>query len=78
MKLTDWYPEDVRPVRPGFYEARYYFADNCPVRRYFDGNRWVHPLNGQPLLFGARQVQHGAWRGLAEDPNLPPSEPTHV
>lgn len=76
MKLTDWFPANAKPARAGWYQRDW----NCPMTEeapdYWDGNRWWlgdglgnHKLRSDWLR---------PWRGLAEDPSLPPSEPTHV
>lgn len=37
MKLTEWYPADVKPVREGVYQVDIYGASWFS---YWDGERW--------------------------------------
>jgi hypothetical protein len=73
MKLTEWFPPDVKPVRVGVYLRDYEddFPD-VPAYCYWDGVLW-HPCETTPM--GAFQlmddrtvVQALKWRGLAENP----------
>ena len=60
MKLTPWYPPEVKPVRVGWYDC-----EVCTENRHlWDGWCWKSSKysHGQ-LTVGFR------WRGLAEPPN---------
>jgi hypothetical protein len=69
MKLTPWFPADVKPVRVGVYEVRM----KAPWYRYWDGVHWhaghctpklACPLSHMPL----EETPSEPWRGLAEEP----------
>lgn len=63
MKLTEWFPCKVNPVRRGWYEVScHYGVFGDGERLYWDGRMWIH--NGE-ANFGHRCDQ---WRGLAEKP----------
>ena len=55
MKRTPWFPVSVKPVRVGWYEARYW-----PMRKvllmYWDGRGWD----------GFLVWERDTWRGLTE------------
>jgi hypothetical protein len=68
MKLTPWFPANVKPVRVGVYQVR--DTDTLPWYRRWDGAHWH---------IGAESVRIAAatsmpidsqlpWRGLAEEP----------
>ena len=68
MKLTPWFPANVKPVRAGVYEVRM----KAPWYRYWDGVHW-HAGHCTSEL--ARALPHlpientppESWRGLAEE-----------
>ena len=68
MKLTPWFPPDVKPVRAGVYEARM----KAPWYRYWDGQHWCAGARTPKL---AQELPHlpieetppEPWRGLAEE-----------
>ena len=71
MKLTPWYPPEVKPVRKGVYEVCF---TALPWYRYWDGRFW---WNGSFSPFDAfnRRAERFVngeckddWRGLAEEP----------
>jgi hypothetical protein len=82
MKLTDWYPAHVKPVREGVYERDAADSDGRAFA-YWDGNRWfsLHWVGLSDPKTAARAIEcaraavtpsswpRTAWRGLAEDPN---------
>ena len=65
MKLTGWYPPEIKPVRKGWYDATIINPpDGAPYpRMMWDGMQWWHPRNKCPCDFQDRW-----WRGLAEKP----------
>lgn len=76
QKLTDWFPPEVLPARPGLY-LREYWADRQHWMNddpgYFDGEHWCYGNSGSLASPNLR------WRGLAEppltdwfDPDTPP------
>ena len=58
MKKTAWYPESVKPVRPGWYEIKFtYWTERC----YWTGKSWTWAVGSSRLHNQARK-----WRGLTE------------
>jgi hypothetical protein len=73
-KLTPWFPADVRPVRPGFYEREWESISTIIdagkfLNDYFDGDLWTLSFHDKSLnaakIIGKFDLR---WRGLAEDP----------
>lgn len=61
-ELTDWYPAQIKPVRPGWYEVRGSALTSAPFR-YFDGRYWyAWPRCELRSIFG-RHSSH-EWRGV--------------
>ena len=70
MKLTEWYPAHIKPVREGVYET------SMSGRRgysYWTGRQWsnqskhaVYTERSKAWIGGANQKKN--WRGLAEPP----------
>lgn len=66
-QMTDWFPENIKPVRAGVYETAY-----CgKTYTYFDGKRWGW---SQPSLSKARKdldtggaFQKKSWRGFTKE-----------
>lgn len=73
MKLTEWFPEDVKPARPGVYETRligsagYVIADGYSL---WTGKRWNDTRTTVLLarIDSFRGMQSKMWRGLAKKP----------
>ena len=68
MKVTDWFPGDVKPVRPGCYECRATEQSTIINRLVFDasdGTWWQFALFGYLTIEWKPVYQ---WRGLAEKP----------
>lgn len=69
MKLTPWFPANVKPVRAGVYEI----LMDCPWYRYWDGLNW-YAGHCTPRLACAlprmplEETPPEPWRGLAENP----------
>lgn len=70
MKLTDWYPGDVKPVRVGVYEREYPLSGiGCYCK--WDGKMWhsgyenVDRASIEPAI---SNIQNLPWRGLSKDP----------
>jgi hypothetical protein len=40
MKLTPWYPANIKPVREGWYEVRCKFKNVCGGMHYWNGKSW--------------------------------------
>ena len=71
MKFTEWYPGDVKPVRPGVYQQR----NSCGHIGYqrWDGRKWrtwfySPEYASKARSYAARGFQNDPWRGLAQDP----------
>ena len=67
MKLTPWFPPEVKPVRVGVYDFGAWY-------RFWNGSDWKQ---GTSSVEGAYLLRHGPvskianhqqWRGLAEKP----------
>ena len=83
MKLTDW--KSGLPSLEGEYDVKHECigktAESVVLRHWFDGKEFevaVQVKDGERRVFAYLEAYGDTWRGLAEDPNLPPSEPTHV
>lgn len=72
MKLTDWYPGDVKPVRPGVYERDYGSVEGVipPFRYcYWDCDCWqvASTLVRDALrVYEDSKYQSLPWRGVAK------------
>lgn len=65
LPVTDWFRADAyHPALPGFYEAGKTDGHISPMRRYWDGSRWlVNPENpDSPSLY--MQDDNAVWRGV--------------
>jgi len=77
IKLTPWYPGNVKPARAGVYEVKRRIA-RCAIYRYFDGKRWyyggVDPKDAMYEFRIWKRFPHSQtppkqqWRGLARKP----------
>lgn len=69
MKLTEWYPADVKPVRVGVYE-RDFGAGSTGFSKW-TGTAWMF-RGVTPDVAGEHTLWKSAndlpWRGLAEKP----------
>jgi hypothetical protein len=68
MKLTPWFPPDVKPVRAGVYEVRM----KAPWYRYWDGVHWHagHCTSELACALPHLPIENTPpepWRGLAEE-----------
>ena len=69
MKLTDWIPGDVKPIRPGVYVRE--FIDVFAFSMW-TGVQWQVGASTASEAAKSRKVsslQDKRWRGLAADPN---------
>ncbi len=76
MKMTPWFPPDVKPVHIGEYNAS--AISTSEVMRWWDGKRWSLPYLPTFRDEAKRMLrsQHASrrfqkvilWRGLAEKP----------
>jgi hypothetical protein len=69
MKMTEWFPAEIKPVHAGVYETR----DELGIRWFsaWRGDVWIWGnispgawpnLTGNPALYQRRE-----WRGLSEE-----------
>jgi hypothetical protein len=64
VERTPWFPVSMKPVRPGWYEAKY--AQNGAIaRRHFDGEHWATEFG---TLYAFSMDRDDEWRGLARNP----------
>ena len=68
MKLTEWYPENIKPVRIGVYNTSGYEASN--VYQYWDGSRWAYYMPSVEKAIQSKRSrshqQNVKWRGIAK------------
>ena len=71
MKLTPWFPETIKPVRPGVYQT----TSVCALEvfySYWGGRAWGWPSFTPHSAFVYKNyvspIQARRWRGLAEEP----------
>lgn len=63
MEKTEWYPVSEKPVRAGWYEAKY--DDECGTSmRWFDGEKWLLGPEFGLATFGNVPEFKDEWRGL--------------
>jgi len=71
MKLTPWFPAEVKPVHVGAYLSLEY-SDGANFYRYWDGKRWGaasrNIRNALRFTNTSFACQENTWRGLAEKP----------
>lgn len=71
MKLTPWFPAEVKPIHVGAYLSREY-SDGADFFRYWDGARWGAAARTIPeaILQASESYacQGNQWRGLARKP----------
>lgn len=68
MKLTDWFPPQVKPARKGYYHFKRWQDHESPMlsrlrMAFWDGRDWRFRQGGEI----ANSCNQG-WRGLAEKP----------
>jgi hypothetical protein len=56
MKLTPWYPANIKPVREGWYEVSCSYKNVCGGMHYWNGKRWEVPPWGETFA--------APWRGV--------------
>lgn len=71
MKLTDWYPGDVKPYRKGVYERKYKYGKSY---NYWDGKNWFIGAANVIAALSYKYHKHGIscagnvpWRGVRKD-----------
>jgi len=74
MKLTEWFPHYVKPVRKGVYEVEEFITHHrwC----YWNGSKWAWaettPKNAVRFTQTSGAKQSKRWRGLASNPKKAP------
>lgn len=69
MKLTPWYPPEVKPVRVGVYQRN--LGEGSPTYSRWNGREWKfsRPTADEADEQTFRSLwQYMDWRGLAEPP----------
>lgn len=77
QKLTDWFPPEVLPARPGWYQREWPSHPSSATPDFFDGQNWFIGYNWRPYKYPLPVPLR--WRGLADppltdwfDPDTPP------
>lgn len=77
QKLTDWFPPEVLPARPGWYQREWPSRPSSATPDFFDGQNWFIGYNWRPYKYPLPVPLR--WRGLADppltdwfDPDTPP------
>jgi hypothetical protein len=69
MKLTEWFPEHIKPVRVGVYEVLT-VKFTAPNFRYWNGKFWSATYGSARLAKkygpGRDFYQYSVWRGIAK------------
>lgn len=65
-KLTPWFPSEVKPARPGWYQRDWGDKETNEIPDYFDGKLWFTGYAEQNMEFPS--FCKLPWRGLAEPP----------
>lgn len=67
MKLTPWFPGDVKPVREGVYE-RFWCEGDSPNYSYWNGSSWGlltdTPTQARRNMRHVSAWQDMPWRGV--------------
>jgi putative component of toxin-antitoxin plasmid stabilization module len=72
LKLTRWFPGEVKPVRKGVYEKRLVLEafNGNRVFQYWNGRYWCVSHTHVDIAFSSRifksDYQDGMWRGVAK------------
>ena len=66
QKLTPWFPPEVKPARPGWYQRDWGDKETNEIPDYFDGKLWFTGYAEQNMEFPS--FCKLPWRGLAEPP----------
>ncbi len=71
MKLTEWFPGDVKPVRKGVYQKMCGHGKELGYQ-YWDGANWGYWEETPDAAVRERgkavETEFEEWRGLAEKP----------
>ena len=71
MKLTEWYPAHIKPVRVGVYNVETWANPDSPWFSYWDGNIFNYYCNSVDDAFRNRRKwgcgkATSQWRGIAK------------
>lgn len=70
-RVTDWFPMDIEPVRPGLYQVRFVGRTEAFSYASWDGAEWCidKPTSGTPSRIRPRgnRDNMASWRGLTEE-----------
>lgn len=69
QKLTDWFPPEVSPARPGWYQREYRPRGQLRINAYldyFDGEHWHYGAGDG--WYPVPAPSNLRWRGLAVQP----------
>ncbi len=76
MKVTQWFPPDVKPAYKGWYHTSAFGVDPTSHRElesaynwYWNGSKWVYPLPKENPFHSkvlTAAVQQRYWRGIAK------------
>ena len=68
-EVTEWFPPEIRPVRPGIYETNYgNFA--CPIFVNWNGKYWDIPFMifcEEKIFLHVRDWPVSEWRGQTHE-----------
>lgn len=75
MKLTPWFPPEIKPIRVGWYQRKWR-KDNDWFANYWDGAHWHHSESAtattqipiEPHYEAICHCENMYWRGLAKKP----------
>jgi hypothetical protein len=75
MKLTEWYPSHILPVRHGVYKTKHYYKNinNSTLQvkigySYWSGHwGYTTDLETATKLSGASQMQNKQWQGVTNE-----------
>ena len=73
MRLTPWFPSDVKPKRRGVYKTQYFLDE--PGYSYWNGAMWTGTQTNIKEAHGVRNkdfyysefIQEKKWRGLTKE-----------
>jgi len=71
MKLTEWYPAHIKPVRKGVYETKC-LELAWSTYQYWNGERWggfcktIHSADTKHNRNFVSSCQNQMWRGIAK------------
>jgi len=74
--LTEWFPPEVKPIRPGIYLVKKFAHVDWLYWRYWDGDFWrtgiVYECSAPDTRFSKglskASIQDVQWRGLNKEP----------